>query len=302
MDDSAVLSLKQRFEVHYDPALVDKPAELTERLTAARAVIVRNRTRVSAELLEKAPLLTCVGRLGVGLDNIDLDACQNRSVTVFPATGANNLSVAEYVITTAMALHRKAYHSTREVILGNWPRQACAGSEFSGSVLGLIGYGLIARETAALANKLGVRAIGFDPLIDKNSEEWASTGRRELDELLREADTVSLHVPLTPSTRNMIGEREIALMKPNAVLINSSRGGVVDESALIRALRSGKIGGVALDVFENEPLTAGDAAKFAGVPNLILTPHVAGVTEQSNVRVSAMIAEKISTHLSEAHV
>ena len=248
-------------------------------------------------LLDAAPDLSCVGRLGVGLDNIDVAACEGRGVTVYPATGANNLSVAEYVIGTAMALLRGAYAANGAMIAGAWPRQACAGRELSGKVLGLVGFGAIARDTAERARALGMEVAAFDPFVPEGDPVWRTAGRLDLDALLATADVVSLHVPLTEGTRHLIDAPRIAAMKPGAILVNAARGGVVDEAAVAKALAAGHLGGAALDVFEVEPLTAEAARIFAGVPNLILTPHIAGVTVESNTRVSDLIAERVLAHL-----
>ncbi len=269
-------------------------------MPGVRALIVRNRTQVRGALLDAAPELTCVGRLGVGLDNIDLAACEGRGVAVYPATGANNLSVAEYAIGTAMALLRGAYAANEEMIAGDWPRQSCAGRELSGKVLGLVGFGAIARDTAARARALGMEVAAFDPFVPADDPVWRTAGRLDLDALLATADVVSLHVPLTDGTRHLIDAPRIAAMKPGAILINAARGGVVDEAAVAAALRAGHLGGAALDVFETEPLTAGAATIFAGVPNLILTPHIAGVTVESNTRVSELVADRVLAHLAGA--
>jgi (S)-sulfolactate dehydrogenase len=298
MDDAAVASLAARFSVLYDKDLVDRRAELVTLLADARALIVRNRTQVDEALLEAAPGLKVVGRLGVGLDNIDTTACVARGIEVIPATGANALAVAEYVIGTAMLLLRGAYQATAAVADGRWPRGPLSnGREIAGKVLGVVGFGGIGRLTARLGQALGMRVIGFDPQLPAASPVWAAshTTARELADVLREADVVSLHVPLTVGTRGLIDEARLASMKPDAILVNTARGGVVDEAALAAALRAGRLGGAALDVFETEPLPAGSA--LAGCPNLILTPHVAGVTRESNARVSTLIADKVAAAL-----
>lgn len=297
MDQVEVDRLAARHEVRYDPGLADRQTEIPPLLARVDALIVRNRTRVTPALLEAAPRLMCVGRLGVGLDNIDTQACEARGVAVFPATGANNLSVAEYVIGTAMALLRGAYSTNERMIAGDWPRQSCAGRELSGKVLGLVGFGAIARDTAARARALGMEVAAFDPFVPADDPGWTTVKRLELDALLSVADVISLHVPLTNDTRRLIAGERIARMKPDAVLVNAARGGVVDERAVATALKGGRLGGAALDVFESEPLTEDGARIFRGVPNLILTPHIAGVTAESNTRVSHMIADRVLAHL-----
>ncbi len=298
MDDEAVASLAAQFDVVYQKDLVDRRDALKASLADADALIVRNRTQVDPDLLAAAPKLRVVGRLGVGLDNIDTAACAARSIAVIPATGANALAVAEYVIGSAMLLLRTAYQSTAAVGDGKWPRGPLSnGREIAGKTLGLVGFGGIGRLTAKLGRSLGMRVIAFDPQLPASSPLWGETGALcvTLDAAVAQADVLSLHVPLTPETRNLMGPAQLARMKPDAILINTARGGVVDEAAVAAALRAGKLGGAALDVFDAEPLPAG--SPLAGCPNLLLTPHVAGVTRESNVRVSSMIAAAVAAAL-----
>lgn len=297
MDEQIVRSAFAGRDVYYDPQLVERPAELAAAVAEARALIVRNRTQVRGALLEAARRLVVVGRLGVGLDNIDAEACRARGIAVCPATGANDVSVAEYVIAATLVLLRRAWFATEQVIAGNWPRMALIGREAAGRRLGLVGFGAIARETASRARALGMTVSAYDPHLPAGDAAWALAERLELPALLAASDVVSLHVPLTAETRHLIDARALAAMRPGAILVNAARGGVVDEAALAEALRSGRLGGAALDVFEAEPLDAAAGARFAGVPNLLLTPHIAGVTEESNVRVSAVAARAVLARL-----
>lgn len=294
MDAAAVESLARDFEVLYDPELVERPDDLKAVLAAARALIVRNRTQVNDAVLAAGPQLEAVGRLGVGLDNIDMAACKARGIPVFPATGANDQAVAEYVIAATLVLLRGAYHAGGAMLAGRWPRQALMGREVAGKTLGLVGFGAIARQVARRAAALGMTVAAVDPFVAPGDAAWQDVARHEtLESLLAAADAVSLHVPLTDRTRGLIGAGALAGMKPGAVLINTARGGVVDEAALAESLRQGHLGGAALDVFEQEPLSAEAAAVFAGLDNVILTPHIAGVTQEANVRVSALTAENV---------
>ena len=294
MDEAAVATLAAHHATEYDRDLVDRREELKAKLIDADALVVRNRTQVNVELLAAAPRLRVVGRLGVGLDNIDVAACAARGIAVIPATGANALAVAEYVIGVAMVLLRGTYFATADVAAGKWPRgPLSAGREIAGKTLGIVGFGGIGRLTGRLGRALGMRVIGVDAEFAPDHPVWRDEGvlPRTLDALLAQADVLTLHVPLLPATRNLIDAGRIAAMKPGAILVNTARGGVVDESAVAAALLSRRLGGAALDVFEKEPLPAG--SPLAGCPNLILTPHVAGVTAESNERVSSMIAEKV---------
>lgn len=302
MDEAAVASLRTCFETTYDATFVDRRDELLLRLKDVDALIVRNRTLVNTELVAAAQKLIVVGRLGVGLDNIDLVACKARNVEVIPASGANALAVAEYVIATAMMLLRGAYVSSPAVAAGDWPRGPLSnGREIGGKVLGIVGFGSIGQLTARLAQGLGMQVVGCDPMIDAAAPVWKEAGVdcRTLDELVAGSDVISLHIPLTAGTRNLMSAARLALMKPGAVLINSARGGIIDEPALASALKEKRLGGAALDVFDDEPLKAGST--LADCPNLILTPHIAGVTAESNTRVSSMIAERVAAYLSKSH-
>lgn len=297
LDEAAIESALKGRDVLYDPKLVDDAPRLQAALKNARALVVRNRTQVRGALLEAAPNLRVVGRLGVGLDNIDMEACKARGIDVYPATGANDVAVAEYVIAAAMILVRRAYFSSADVAAGKWPRGALIGGEVYGKTLGLVGYGAIARLTAARARALGMEIAAYDPYLPADDPHWSGIRNLPLHSLLAEADIVSLHTPLTKETRRMFGAAALAAMKKSAILINAARGGVIDEGALAAALRDGAIAGAALDVFEEEPLEPASGEKFAGLKNVILTPHIAGVTEESNVRVSRVTLENVAAAL-----
>lgn len=298
MDEPAVEHLRQMAQVDYRPDLVDNREQLAHALSQATALIVRNRTQVNQELLAQAPQLKVVGRLGVGLDNIDMALCKEKGITVYPATGANAQAVAEYVIATMFVLLRGAYQASAQIIAGQWPRNALGnGLEVSGRTLGLVGFGGIGQLTASLARGLGMKIVAHDPMIAPDNPVWGDSKATpmSLDSLLQESDVVSLHVPLTDDTRHLIDAERVALMKPQGILINTARGGIVDEQAVVAALQGGTLRGAALDVFEDEPVKAGNS--LPDMPNLILTPHIAGLTEEANERVSGVIAEKVATHL-----
>ncbi len=296
MDEPAVDWLRERFAVTYDPSLVDDTERLNAACAEARGLIVRNRTQVREELLAASPKLQAVGRLGVGLDNIDLEACKARDVAVFPATGGNTVSVAEYVITAVLILRRKAWLGSADVLAGAWPRQRMMGLEVSGATLGLLGFGAIAQAVATRAQAMGMQIAAFDPFVPPDSPVWEGVQHcASVNALLEVSDALSLHVPLTGQTRNLLDEANLARMKPGSVLVNTARGGIVDEAALAAALASGHLAGAALDVFDSEPLPAGSALQ--GAPNLIATPHIAGVTVESNTRISWITVENVARHV-----
>lgn len=304
MDAAAVEELSQRFDTEYGPGLVDRRPDLLAKMKDADALIVRNRTQVNQEVLDAAPKLKVVGRLGVGLDNIDVAACQARNVEVIPATGANAAAVAEYVIGTAMVLLRGSYYHTGAVAGGEWPRgPLSSGRELGGKVLGLMGFGGIGQLTARMALALGMRVLTHDPMLPADAPVLREIGAKmvPLPELLANCDVLSLHVPLTEGTRGLLNRERLQSMKKGAILVNTARGGIVDEAALVDLLANGHLGGAAVDVFDQEPLKAGSAwSELAGARNLILTPHIAGVTFEANERVSSMIAQRVGDFLAKA--
>ncbi len=301
INDSALELLSADFDVDYDPGMFERPGELESAVSDCRALIVRNRTSVTESLLDAGTGLEVVGRLGVGLDNIDLRACKTRGIRVFPATGANVVSVAEYVIATLLMLFRGAYSATAEVLAGEWPRNRYIGVEASGKTLGIVGFGAIGRAVASRAIALGMRVVANDAFIDPDSGCWEKHGVEAADmhTLLSESDAVTLHVPLNVQTRHLIDKKAIASMRKGSLVINTARGGVIDEKALVQALKSGHLGGAALDVYENEPLPSD--SYLVAVPNLLLTPHIAGVTVESNERVGTLIAERVKKALAGEH-
>ncbi len=294
----ALETLKKGHEVRYEPEAYQDPQQLAAAIKNTDALIVRNLTKVNSALIEGAQKLKVVGRLGVGLENIDLPACAQRNIKVIPATGANAESVAEYVLGTSMALMRSYSSATVDTLSGAWPRPKYSKChEIAGSTLGIVGFGSIGRVVAEKAFALGMKCIAYDPLV--RDQAIALSGGTvtlyPLETLLAESQIVSLHLPLLPETKGLFSAGVLDNMQEGAFLINTARGGIVDETALAERLRSGRLGGAALDVFANEP--AKELSHLLGVPNLILTPHIAGVTEESNARVSNMIAREVKLFL-----
>lgn len=299
MDPGAVARLEASHTVVYEPGLVDDAPRLLQLAAQADALIVRNRTQVRGDLLKALSRCRVIGRLGVGLDNIDIASCQTQGIAVIPATGANALSVAEYVVCVAMMLLRGAYSASAQVAEGQWPRFALShGREAAGKQLGIIGFGSIGQTTARLAKALGMQVCAFDAMLEPDEPVFQQQGVAftKLSELMAQSDVISLHVPLVASTRGLLDAPCIASMKAGAIVINTSRGHIVDMAALIAALRSGHLGGAAVDVFDVEPLPA--QVEWNTCPNLILTPHISGVTSEANERVSFMIADKVLQILS----
>jgi (S)-sulfolactate dehydrogenase len=297
LDQESVAGLSAEFPTHYDPTLVDNPDNIVALAHGVRALVVRNRTQVRGRVLDAFDKLEVIGRLGVGLDNIDVDACAARGIEVCPATGANAVSVAEWTIAAILVGLRNVWQATPAVLAGNWPRNDLMLGEVSGKRLGLVGFGSIARLVASRARAFDMDVVACDQPGTYDESSWQALGVTALpfETLIATADVISVHTPLLPATRHLIDTEALARMKPSALLINSSRGGVIDEAALREALRTNRLGGAVLDVFEREPLPAGSA--FDGIPNLLLTPHISGVTVEANRRVSAVVVAAVQSVL-----
>ena len=280
-------------EVIYDPQLGQKPDELREQAGSVDALIVRNQTQVDAALIEAAPSLKAVGRLGVGLDNIDLEATRDRDIPVVFARNANAVSVAEYVMAAMLECSRNLSAANLDVKVGNWDRKRFTGSEIYGNTVGLVGMGEIARRVARRADAFGMRVVGHDPFVAPYDYPVVEMGVElvDLDELLQSADFISLHVPLNRGTRDLFSFSVFEKMKSNAWLINTSRGSVVNETDLARALDEDLIGGAVLDVLEEEPPAPNHP--LLQHDDVVLTPHVAGLTEEAQVNTSVLVAREI---------
>lgn len=299
IDEDALKSVLAGFDVHYDPKLFLRHGDLCKAVADIPALIVRNNTQVNADVIKSAKKLKVVGRLGVGLDNIDMEACKARGIAVYPATGANTQSVVEYVLGAIFVLLRRAFFATPEVIAGEFPRAKWQGREVAGKRLGIVGFGAIGRALAAPAAALGMEVVGYDPNLTPSDPAWSQgkVASLDFDTVLATSDVISLHVPLTAQTKNLIDRAALAKMKRDAILINAARGGVANEEAIVEALCSDQLGGAALDVFTEEPLSKERGRIFADCPNLVLTPHVGAGTAEANRRVSFMVAEKVRDHL-----
>jgi (S)-sulfolactate dehydrogenase len=298
MDKSAVESLCGKFDVVYDQDLYKDAARMVATLRDADGLIVKEKTQVSKKLLADAGRLKVVGRLGAGLDNIDVEECRMRGIQVFPASGANADSVAEYTLCMALLLLRpNAYAQTERVVEGAWPQVAARGGrELRGKVFGILGFGHVGRRIATLAGAFGATVLVLTPPRSKPPRSvTGSVAMVTLEELLARADVVSVNLPLNEETRLLMSGARIRAMKAGAILINTSRGGIVDETALAQALKKGNLSGAAVDVFAQEPLAKGSV--FENVPHLVLSPHIAGGTVESSERRGKIIAEAVAVAL-----
>ena len=290
--------LSQKYAVIYQPDSYSRRFDLLKLSSEVDAIIVRNLTQVDQELLSSTKQLKVVGRLGVGLENIDLDYCKNHGIQVFPATGANAQSVAEYVVSTAVILIRGLLVATPLTVGGQWPRSKFIEQrEAHGKTLGIVGLGNIGREVAKKASAFGFQCVAYDPLIAGTSVsiDELTIPLLGLEKLLNQSAVVTLHLPLLDSTKGLFSGQTLDLMQEGAFLVNTSRGQIVDEEALADRLRSGRLGGAAMDVFAKEP--AKDLSHFAGIENILLTPHISGVTFESNDRVCDVVARLVDQAL-----
>lgn len=280
---------KNGLKVTYEPEIT--PEQIAEKIGNFQVVVVRGRTKLSRELIEKADKCKIIARVGVGLDNIDQEAAKEKNVRVINAVEGATTAVAELVIGFMLSMAREIPRADREIRNGNWIKKELAGTELKGKYLGIIGLGNIGKRLGRLTRALNMNIIGYDviPIDDEFSKE-VGLMKADLDTLLSSADYVSLHVPLLDSTHHMINAEKLKLMKNTARIINTSRGGVIDEEALYNSLKEGNIAGAALDVFETEPATGN---KLTTLPNFIATPHMGAQTKEAQLLAANIIAEKI---------
>jgi D-3-phosphoglycerate dehydrogenase len=280
---------KNGLKVTYEPEITTE--QIAEKIGNFQVVVVRGRTKLSRELIEKADKCKIIARVGVGLDNIDQEAAKEKNIRVINAVEGATTAVAELVIGLMLSMAREIPRADREIRNGNWIKKELAGSELKGKYLGIIGLGNIGKRLGRLTRALNMNIIGYDVVpIDEEFSKEVGLMKADLDTLLSSADYVSLHVPLLDSTHHMINAEKLKLMKNTARIINTSRGGVIDEEALYNSLKEGNIAGAALDVFEVEPATGN---KLTTLPNFVATPHMGAQTKEAQLLAANIIAEKI---------
>ena len=293
METKSVEMLKKIFDVTVDKSLSLNHNELKKIISNFDILIVRNKTQVNKEILENASSLKFIGRLGVGLDNIDTEYCRNNNIHVQPATGMNADSVAEYVINSSLSLLKNVPLMHQETSLGNWPRTSISSRELNGKIFGLMGFGLIAKKVSTLAKIFNAHIIAYDPFIDSSIANKFNIKLVDMHEIFEKADVISIHLPLTPTTKDLLNYDAFTKMKKQPIIINSSRGSIINEDDLLRSYDEKLISGFALDVYETEPAPKIFLNSIKNNTNCILTPHIAGVTEESNIRVSDFIANSV---------
>ena len=276
-------------KVSYEPKI--SPQEIVEKISNFNIVIVRSRTTITKEMIDKADKCKIIARVGVGLDNVDQEAAKAKNIRVINAVEGAMNAVAELVLGLMLSLARQTARGDRAIRNGQWLKSELKGTELKGKYLGIVGMGNIGKRLGRLARALNMNIIGYDVIpIDEEFSKEVGLMKADLDTLLQSSDYVSIHVPLLDSTYHLIDEKRISTMKKTAKIINTSRGGVVDEDALYDALKNGNLGGAALDVFEKEPAIG---TKLAELDNVILTPHIGAQTKEAQSLAANVIGEKI---------
>lgn len=280
---------KNGLKITYEPEIT--PDQIKEKIGNFEIVIVRSRTKITKEMIEKANMCKIIARVGVGLDNIDVDAAKSKGIRVINAVEGAMNAVAELVLGLMLSLAREIPRADREIRNGNWLKKELMGSELSGKYLGIVGLGNIGKKLARHAKSLNMNIIGYDviPIPDDFSREVGLV-KTDLDTLLSSADYISFHVPFTPETHHLVNSQRLGKMKKTSYIINTSRGEIIDEEALYNALKEGRLAGAALDVFEKEPATGN---RLATLPNVICTPHIGAQTREAQALAANVIAEKI---------
>ena len=295
MESKSLETLKNNFDVTIDQDLSKNPNKLKKIINNFDVLIVRNKTQVNQEVLKNASNLKFVGRLGVGLDNIDTDYCKSNNIHVQPATGMNADSVAEYVINNSLSLLKNIPLMHQETLIGNWPRTSITSRELQGKTIGLLGFGLIAKKVSILAKTFNAHIIAYDPYVEQSIGNAFDTKLLDINDIFTLSDIISIHLPLTETTKNLLNYEAFKKMLKQPIIINSSRGSIVNEDDLLKAYDEKLISGFALDVYSSEPVQNSFLTKINKNINIncILTPHVAGVTDESNTRVSEFIANAV---------
>jgi len=290
LSEEGIKILKEQKDFQVDVKTGMKPEELKAIIKGYDALIVRSATKVTKEIIDAATDLKAIGRAGVGLDNVDLEAATKRGIMVMNTPGGNTISTAEHTMSLIMAVSRSIPQAHQSTKAGEWKRSKFVGTELYQKTLGIIGLGRIGTEVAKRALSFGMKIISFDPFLSLEVARQLSVEVVELKALLSRADYITVHTPLSDETKGLISDEEFALMKKTAYVINCARGGIIDEAALSRALEEEKIAGCALDVYEKEPPEGTPLLKF---PNCIMTPHLGASTEEAQVNVAVEIAEVI---------
>ena len=282
--------IKQQSDFDVDVKVKLSPEELLDTIPAYHALIVRSQTKVTEEVIGAGRELKVIGRAGIGLDNIDVRAATKRGVMVLNAPGGNMISTAEHTISMMLSLARNVPQACASLRNRQWERKRFMGTEVYGKTLGIIGLGRIGSEVARRGHALGMKLLGYDPILSPERARSINVETTDLDALIKESDFITVHVPLNDGTKNLISAGHFAMMKPNVYIINCARGGIIDEAALYDAAKGGRIAGAALDVFESEPPFD---SPLLDLDSIIVTPHLGASTEEAQVNVAREVAGQV---------
>jgi D-3-phosphoglycerate dehydrogenase len=292
-----VLKNAPGIELEYKPGISED--ELAKALVGFDGLVIRSGSKVTAKVLAAADKLKVVGRAGIGVDNVDLKEASRRGIIVMNTPTGNAVTTAEHALSLLMSIARKVPQASASMKEGKWEKKAFEGRELSGKSLGVVGLGNIGRIVADRARGLHMHVLGYDPFVTEERAAELGIELVNLDDLFRRADAITVHTPLTAETKGLVNDAAIAKMKKGVLLVNAARGGIYDEAALIRGLDSGHIGGVAVDVFEEEPPGLTDLVKHPGV---VVTPHLGASTEEAQLRVAVEIAEQVVAYLTTGEI
>jgi len=289
--DAGCVSILQQGGLEVNVSTGLSPEQLLDNIDGYHGLIVRSATKVTDAVIERAGVLRAVGRAGAGVDNIDMEAATRRGVVVMNTPGGNSVSTAEHSLAMLMALARNVAQATASVKAGKWERSAFTGVELAGKTIGVLGLGKVGREVAERASGLHMRVLGYDPFMTDEAIQSYGTQPADLEQIWAEGDFLTFHLPLTPQTRHYLSSDQLGKCKDGVHIINCARGGIVDEAALLAGLESGKVSGVALDVYEDEPPAAD--SKLIGHERVICTPHLAASTQEAQSNVALQVAEQV---------
>ena len=295
LSENGLKVLKENKDFQVDIKTELKPDVLKEIIKDYDALLVRSATKVRKEIIDAAVKLKVIGRAGVGLDNVDLQAATQRGIIVMNAPGGNTISTAEHTMSMILALSRNIAQANASTKKGEWKRSKFMGVELYNKVLGVVGFGRIGKEVAKRALSFGMRILAYDPFLSSEVAESLGVEIAELKKVLESADYITVHTPLTEETKHMISTKEFALMKKGVRVLNCARGGIIDEAALVSAVKEGKVSGAALDVFESEPIAPDN--ELLKLDNVVVTPHLGASTEEAQINVAIEVAECVKDYL-----
>jgi D-3-phosphoglycerate dehydrogenase len=291
---SSALALFHQEGWHVDARTGRTPEQLASDIANADALVVRSATKVTAAIIAAAPRLRAIARAGTGVDNVNVEAATARGIVVMNAPGANTISVTELVMAQLLALARRLPAADASMKQGKWDKKSFLGEEIRGKVLGLVGFGRVGREVARRAKAFGMPVVAHDPFVSAESMAELSVEHVSLDDLCARSDYISLHLPATAETRHLFDAARFARCKRGVKLINTARGELIDEPALVEAIRSGQVGAAALDVFTQEPTTNHELQQL---PQVIASPHIAASTREGQEQVGLETAAALRDYL-----